>query len=383
MSEYDYVIVGGGVAGLYFAFRLLQKGERNFIILEGSDHVGGRNQVYKFHDTVVPLGAGAFRSTDKAVLALVKELKIPIYYFDQKFDFSLKDYDGDWYNKTIRRLHGERNVDVDTFLKSYFHHDKNLYNKFITHSFYTDFFKDNDSYYAIKYYPKTDLYHSSKKYFLTVPDIHEIIRVLSNRVFSHICLRKKVNMIEKKDKKWFVHTSQDTYITKNVVMATDFSGFKNIKFKPCLKSVKSILKYIGTNPFIRWYTFHDSVQVENPILTSGLGKKIFPIQEKVLMSGYADNEDAKKLKKFIQSSSLTQKTKVIQEMLENHGTVTKVKDSFYKYWNVATHYFRKGYSNNKDYFYEDNLYIVGEMPSFNQGWTEGALESVNHALADN
>ena len=78
MSEYDYVIVGGGVAGLYFAFRLLQKGERNFIILEGSDHVGGRNQVYKFHDTVVPLGAGAFRSTDKAVLALVKELKIPI-----------------------------------------------------------------------------------------------------------------------------------------------------------------------------------------------------------------------------------------------------------------------------------------------------------------
>lgn len=44
MSEYDVVIVGGGISGLYVAWRLMKTTDLRVLLLEASQRFGGRYQ---------------------------------------------------------------------------------------------------------------------------------------------------------------------------------------------------------------------------------------------------------------------------------------------------------------------------------------------------
>lgn len=75
-SHSKYIIVGAGLSGLTTAYRLLQKGEDNFIILEGKNQVGGRIQT----KDNVDLGATWFQDYHSNLLKLIQILDI------QKFE---------------------------------------------------------------------------------------------------------------------------------------------------------------------------------------------------------------------------------------------------------------------------------------------------------
>lgn len=377
--EYDYIIIGGGVAGL-FAGYLLQKCDKSFLLLEKDEKVGGRIQVKKFHGKTIPLGAGAFRSTDKYVKKLVKELNIPIRSFKSSYNYNLPDYEPYWYNEALKNLPETKNKSVSKVLENYFHHNKKLIEKFKTYSLYTNFLKDTDAYYGLKYYPKKKLYHGKiREYFLPSTDIYEIIKVLYEKIKKNVKTKQLVTKIIKKDSLWNIHDKHGKiFKAKHVILATDFSGIKYIKIQPELPFIKMLKQYIGTNNVIRWYTFHQNVNLEKPLLVASVNKKIFPISNHVIMSGYADNENAKQLRHKIKTSSQNTLSNLINKALGTFGKVSKIKDSFYQYWNIGTHYYKKGYHYKKDYYEKDNFIIVGEMISFEQGWTEGALQSVGH-----
>ena len=68
--------------------------------------------------------------------------------------------------------------------------------------------------------------------------------------------------------------------------------------------------------------------------------------------------------------------------------VLELEDMIDFYWDIGTHYYtpiKGGFKNRKDFCdhaqcpYE-NMRIVGEMISMKQGWTEGALESVENVI---
>jgi hypothetical protein len=67
--------------------------------------------------------------------------------------------------------------------------------------------------------------------------------------------------------------------------------------------------------------------------------------------------------------------------------ITAIKDY---YWPIGTHYYEplKGsFKTRSEFIYkaqhpENGMLVVGEVVSRNQGWTEGALESVNLVLND-
>jgi monoamine oxidase len=72
---YDYVILGGGIAGLYTAHQILKKyPHANLLILEKYKTLGGR--IYTHHDTTmdVEAGAGRFHSGHTHLLELIREL---------------------------------------------------------------------------------------------------------------------------------------------------------------------------------------------------------------------------------------------------------------------------------------------------------------------
>jgi hypothetical protein len=68
-KDYDCVIIGGGISGLYVAYRLMRKGLR-VLVLEKGDRLGGR--VYTFHG--FDAGAGRFSSTHTLFCGLLREL---------------------------------------------------------------------------------------------------------------------------------------------------------------------------------------------------------------------------------------------------------------------------------------------------------------------
>lgn len=74
---YDFIIIGGGIAGLYTAYKLNKcSPEKKILIVEKSGTLGGR--VYTYHDSYMDVEAGAGRFSDKhhLLLELIRELKL-------------------------------------------------------------------------------------------------------------------------------------------------------------------------------------------------------------------------------------------------------------------------------------------------------------------
>ena len=79
----DYLIVGAGISGLYFANELKKKNINNFLILEQKGRIGGRIKTISINDCI-KYDSGALRiaSSHKNILKLIKELKLDNYLVD-------------------------------------------------------------------------------------------------------------------------------------------------------------------------------------------------------------------------------------------------------------------------------------------------------------
>ena len=69
---YDIIIIGGGIAGLYSAYKITKLDPtKKLLVLEGDDHLGGRAGNVNFHGESIPIGAGVGRKKkDKILMAL-------------------------------------------------------------------------------------------------------------------------------------------------------------------------------------------------------------------------------------------------------------------------------------------------------------------------
>ena len=75
----DVLIVGGGAAGLYAAYRL-QQANVSFKLLEADDHVGGRvhsrREIHSHLGLVLDDGANLINSTDTLAIRLMNSFGI-------------------------------------------------------------------------------------------------------------------------------------------------------------------------------------------------------------------------------------------------------------------------------------------------------------------
>ena len=63
--DYDIIIIGGGISGLFLAYKLLNTNLK-IIILEGNNDVGGRIQTIKKKDTLFEVSKVEFSFTFNA-----------------------------------------------------------------------------------------------------------------------------------------------------------------------------------------------------------------------------------------------------------------------------------------------------------------------------
>ena len=118
--NYDIVIIGGGIAGLFTAFKLADTGFR-IIILESSDRLGGRIKTVTKKNISFEAGAARIHNTHGKILSLIDDLNLSdeLIQLPEKFDHILRNKKEDFPYQT------KDNLDLDELLMKAFTLKKN------------------------------------------------------------------------------------------------------------------------------------------------------------------------------------------------------------------------------------------------------------------
>jgi hypothetical protein len=199
-------------------------------------------------------------------------------------------------------------------------------------------------------------------------------------------VKNQVNNISKTDDLSVVDTSKKSYFSKKIIIATTIETVS--KLLPNLR----IYNQVHGQVFLRVYAkFSNPIpNLENYTIVTGPLKKIIPINIKdaVYMIAYTDNKDAISLKKYTKNNLQNREyfCKLVEKALSIKDLHIKAIKSFY--WEIGTHYYdplKEPFTSRREFIKQaqhpyDNILVVGEMISENQGWTNGALESVNSVV---
>jgi hypothetical protein len=135
--------------------------------------------------------------------------------------------------------------------------------------------------------------------------------------------------------------------------------------------------------------------VTNYTIVPGPLQKIIPmdINKGIYMIAYSDNTNALLQKNYLKNTP--DNRNLYCDLIEGSLGIPKgelkilsIKDY---YWPIGTHYYeplKSPFKNRNEFIYkaqhpENGMIVVGEVVSKDQGWTEGALESVKLVLDKN
>jgi len=314
---YDYIVIGGGVAGLYANWKLNAQGKSG-ILLEKESEVGGRLLEVMFHGYQIKLGAGIMAEHNTNVLKLLKELKIKYITFKSETKTLLEPFDMELAIAKIKKTYKANKSDTKfmtsiQFLKKYF--DSEFVKSFVANCEYRDWL-ESDIGYFIKYYDINDMSHSA--YNVLLPNWTELANKLKlpNCICSHEV--KKINKLP--DGKYQV---DGKYLTKKIYVCTTL--------KPIDKLIGKFIDfsysdYIGTIPFVRVYTYHtkpyDGSKISHYNIVPNQLEKIIKINPNILMASYSDNLGAKYWKSVNFADKKTQIKKVENKLRELNIDIT-------------------------------------------------------------
>lgn len=408
-NYYDIIIVGAGIAGLYSAYTIKScDPSKSFLVLERDKKawIGGRIGNDTFYGVNVVTGAGVGRKLkDKLLIHLLKELHIPTKECDIQMNYAKTIPQVVDVGKTIRFLKREyekEKVVPGTFTFEEFAKrilGSHLYTLFTISAGYTDYEKE-DVYDTLYHYGMEDNRPGWKSLIIPwkqlVAKLCEKIGVSRIRYKTTVTKVEPVSSSEYEDVHFRIDTDKATYFCNKVIIATNINGIKSL-----VPVKQSLYEQIHGQPFLRVYAKFDeqSCEIMNQYvpfqtLVPGPLHKLIPmnVSRGVYMIAYTDNSGATFLKPYLENNIKDRRffENLLERSLgipENRLHITAIKSY---YWPIGTHYYGplKGFTTRKAFLQAaqhpmDNMLVVGEAVSMNQGWTEGALESVHSVLNNN
>jgi len=398
---YDIIIIGSGMGGLYTAYNIKKMSPTTtFLILEKykKQWVGGRASNDMFYGTEIVTGAGIGRvKKDKLLRSLLDELNLETPEFTNNNQYSklvtqldiknIMNYLRDEYKK-----YKGPPVTFKTFAKNVLGYK--TYTKFLIAVGYTDYEKE-DAYETLNSYGMEDNVCCLKAFH--VPWQKMVMKLASNIGETHFKFSNNVSNITKIQEEpchFLVETEKGIkYMCNKVIVATTITSIRKLLPKPIYNDIEG-------QPFLRLYGkfTKSSISIMNEYVKGytclpGPLQKIIPINPDtgVYMIAYNDNNNAIALKDNLENTK--ENRYMYCELLEkslgipnNSLHLIAIKDF---YWHVGTHYYKplnqKLYKDRDEFIDiaqhpEKGILVVGEVVSKNQGWTEGALESVKSVL---
>jgi monoamine oxidase len=404
-NTYDLVIVGGGLAGMYSAYLASKKyPEKKILLLEKSGRFGGHIQTKYFceDDKTVckyETGGAVLYDQHKNMLKLAKELNVKMttkeLERDSKFVDLLKKVFR--YMDTIKSNAGNytfmnicrrvlKNEDVQYLVQHY--------------GFYSEFYIADAN--IARNNIEKEILKSSKMYFFD-NGYEEIIEkmkaVVENNgritLATHCVVIHIINLPQKELELTYVtnKTQQHSLTTKMVHFAIpkeallNIDGFEEYERDLLSSSVQGtslcriFAQYNTDNPKTSWLRKLGFTKTFTPI------QMIIPIQKSrgVYQISYSDYENADYWGKM-QASLLSSQIRkhLIQTFPSESSNIKYLRPLWMRryYWKNAVHFWKPGTNPSKNHkeiiHLRTNVKIVGESFSLNQGWGEGAIQTVNH-----
>jgi hypothetical protein len=389
----EIIIIGAGIAGLYTAYKFKILHPNCKITILEQNLIGGRIGSQLFEGTEVVTGAGVGRKRkDKLLIKLLNELEIPYREFVSKH----------YYAKTLdklcnvketfmklRELYTPCKKTFKAYAESILGSEK--YKNFVKCSGYTDY-EQEDAYDALYHYGFNDTYDNWTA--LSIPWTKLLVALIYKINIKNIHLQSCVKKIEETSpNNFFVHTNNHVYTCNMIIVATAIDSIRKLLPR------EHIYKGIKGQPFLRLYGKFTECSI--PIIKQYVKgytvvpsplQKIIPMDPDngVYMIAYNDNKSSKYLKKWLENTpeNRARLCNLIKKSLDIPVEIY-LSSIVHFYWNIGTHYYTpldtKKYNNRNNFIKiaqhpMDGILVVGESVSTNQGWVEGALESVERVL---
>lgn len=395
---YDIIIIGSGISGLYAAYNIKKMSpDKSFLILEKhkKQWIGGRTSNEMFYGTEIVTGAGIGRKKkDKLLNELLDELGLETNEFTVKPHYSsmfqyldVKNVMSHLRNE-YKKYKGPQ-ITFKDFATGVL--GNKTYKQFILSVGYTDFEKE-DAHDTLYHYGMDDNYCRSTGF--TVPWQKLVMKLADEIGESNFKFSSDVSKISKTDDGFVIDTEGGKKYTCNkVIVATTITGIRKLLPNPIYNDIEGqpFLRLYGKfgkssipimNEYVKGYTF-----LPGPL------QKIIPMNPDtgIYMIAYNDNNNTLALKNNLEN--IKENRDMYCYLLEkslgipaDSLNLIAIKDF---YWSVGTHYYKpldeSIYKDRAEFIDiaqhpEKGILVVGEVVSKNQGWAEGALDSVGAVL---
>lgn len=432
--EYDYLIAGAGIAGLYTAYHLNKHfPSARICIIEASAYIGGRLHTISYDGIKVDGGGARFNTEQYRILALVKELgldnkKITIPSGDAKY-MPIHSNTPAKYDPSLEQIYPT----IDDFIadmQKYIHRENITNQQLINTSileFATKYYSKSHptiTEYLVARYPYyselstlnaleginlfTNEFSSNMKYFILDGGLEQLASTIYNqlKLKSNITIHKETPLesIVKTDEIYTItgngNGNKNIFTAKHIILALPKPALSKINYltQNKNKDVSRMINSIQTEPLYRIYARYPIDKKTGKVWFDGLPKIVtnLPIKyiipnnykKGVIMITYTDSKFAKYWFKQVANGTFeTTLTKQLK-MLFPDKNIPKAK--WYKHcpWIMGAGYWKKG-SNREEIMPKmiqplgdgEEIYVCGENYSSHQAWVEGSLETADMVLA--
>lgn len=388
-KQFDIIILGGGIAGLYTSYKL-QKSNKSLkiLILEGKPYLGGRMKTISRGGKIFDVGGVRFsESRHKRVFNLFKEFSIQkgeelILLPSLEFRGSYKMENPSIYLKNILQKLAIKYKNLMSNTIAFFLRKMNVYEKFVNIWGYrgnieitqAKSFLNN----SLKNHNGNDYYYLASGFKIL---INRIVDELDKNDNVKIKKSEKILDIKYIDKKFEVKTSRRRYSSKVVISSLPPYSLNKIIY---FQKYRNLISSVQTNNYIRIFGNFDTNK-KLYIHSDYSIPQIISRGDGLVQMAYADDIIAKNLRDVFVTGQFRELWKEINKKLNLNLSNPTWIESFY--WKRGAHFWKPLVDVNKVYneiLQPDRgvkMFIVGEAFSKNQAWVEGSLETSDDVIS--
>ena len=386
--DYDYLIVGAGIAGLHCALRISKAFPKaNIAIAEMYSYTGGRIFTFKGKGNQWEAGAGRIHSSHAITLKYIKDNGLTLLPIQGKAQWMSKGHVEEDIWPSISKLIttslstlDPKALATNTIKDLVF--DETLLHRFPYQAEVSTLRADL----AIKSFEKE---MGSESFYVVKEGLSELTdRIKGTLVKRGVKFLYNHRLISV-DPFYFEITNQHSkYVTitaNKAILAVHCDALRGISPFSNLP----ILKHLSMKPLLRTYgVFKEPLTIPRTITDSRL-RYIIPVGKHVLMTSYTDAEDTAVWNKISKGGDRALSHEIMADL---KGLFPDLKQpTFFKshYWKHGCSYWLPGLYDPKEEsekvmcpipMKNPNIYVCGESYSLKQAWIEGALEHAEDML---